>query len=90
MNDTPPDVDEQFAALFRQRSGSDRVRMACEMFDLARALMVANIKAQHPGIADAALRVKLFERMYGSDFTPDERIRIIARLREQRESRKAS
>lgn len=90
MNDTRPDVDEQFAALFRQRSGSDRVRMACEMFDLARALMLANIKAQHPGIADAGLRVKLFERMYGSDFTPGECIRIITRLREQRESLEAS
>lgn len=90
MNDTQPDVEEQFAALFRQRSGSDRVRMACEMFDLARALMVANIKAQHPGIADAPLRVKLFERMYGSDLTPEECIRLVARLREQYGSLKVS
>ena len=90
MKDTPPDVEEQFAALFRQRSGSDRVRMACEMFDLGRALMVANIKAQHPGIAGAALRVKIFERMYGSDFTPDERIQLAARLRERSESLKVS
>ncbi len=85
MNDTRPDVDKQFAALLRQRSGSDRVRMACEMFDLARALMVANIKAQHPGIADTALRVKVFERLYGSDFTPDERTRIIVQLGERHE-----
>ena len=90
MNDTQPDVEEQFAALFRQRSGSDRVRMACEMFDLARALVVANIKAQHPGIADSALRVKVFERMYGGDFTPDERIQLVARLRERFESLKVS
>lgn len=87
MNDTRRDVDEQFAALFRQRSGSDRVRMACDMFGLARALMVANIKAQHPEIVDAALRVELFGRLYGSDFTPDERI---ARLFKRRESLEAS
>lgn len=90
MNDTQPDVEERFAALFRQRSGSDRVRMACEMFDLARALVVANINAQHPGIAGPALRVKVFERMYGSDFTPDERIQLVARLRELSESLKVS
>ena len=41
MNDTPPDVDARLTALFMQRSGSDRVRMTCEMFDLARALMIA-------------------------------------------------
>jgi hypothetical protein len=90
MNDTQPDVDAKFAALFRQRSGSDRVRMACEMFDLARALLVADIKAQHPGIADAALRVKIFERMYGGDFTPDERVQLGARFHRRYEALKVS
>jgi len=78
MNDTQPDVEARFAALFRQRSGSDRVRMACEMFDLARALMVSNIRALHPGISETELRVEVFERMYGSEFTPAERARVVA------------
>ena len=81
MTDTPPDVEARLAALYAQRSGSDRVRMACEMFALARALVVANIRADTPDISAADLRVKIFERTYGDDLLPDDRARVIARLR---------
>jgi hypothetical protein len=81
MNDTPPEVAARLNALFAQRSGDDRVRMACEMFDLARALMIGNIRAENPGIAGPELRVKIFERTYAEDFSPDDRARIITRLR---------
>ena len=81
VTDTTPDVEARLAALFATRSGSDRVRMACEMFTLARALMVANIRAQAPDITATELRVKIFERSYGDDLDLEERARIIARLR---------
>ena len=81
MNDTPPEIEARLNALLMQRSGSDRVRMACEMFDFARALMVGNIKAEDPDITGAELRVKVFERTYRDDFNPDDRARIVARLR---------
>ena len=81
MNDTPPDVDARLTALFMQRSASDRVRMTCEMFDLARVLMIANIRSEDPDITDAELRVRIFERTYHDDFDAAERARIIARLR---------
>jgi CMP-2-keto-3-deoxyoctulosonic acid synthetase len=81
MTDTPPDVEARLAALYARRSGSDRVRMACEMFTLARALVVANIRADTPDISAADLRVKIFERTYGDDLVPDDRARVIARLR---------
>ena len=55
--------------------------MACEMFTLARALMVANIRAGVPDITARELRVKIFERTYGDDLDLEERARIIARLR---------
>jgi hypothetical protein len=64
-----------------QRSASDRVRMTCEMFDLARALMVSNIRATYPGISERELRVKIFERTYADDFGAEARARIIACLR---------
>jgi hypothetical protein len=50
VNDTPGEIAAQFDALMAERSGSDRVRMACEMFDLARASAVASIKAEEPSI----------------------------------------
>jgi hypothetical protein len=81
VNDTPPDVDKAFTALMMQRSPSDRATMAFEMFDMARALMTADIRACHPGISDAELRVQIFERTYGSDFNEVDRARIIRRIR---------
>jgi hypothetical protein len=81
MNDTSPEASAELDALMAQRSGSDRVRMACEMFDLARALAVAGIRAEDLTISDARLRVRLFERLYGDDFSDDECARICATLR---------
>ena len=81
MNDTPPDVGATFTALFMKRSEGERAMMAFEMFDMARALMTADIRASHPGISATELRVKVFERTYGSDFDEADRVRIAARVR---------
>lgn len=82
MNDTAPDVDAAFTAMFGALSGSDRVRMTCGMFDAAKALAAANIRANHPGISTADLRVKLFERLYHGDFTPEALSRLVLALRQ--------
>jgi hypothetical protein len=81
MNDTATEVAERYRALILQRSASDRLKMACGMFDCARQLMLAGIKARWPDIPDTELRVRVFERMYGRDYTPDEHDRIAACLR---------
>jgi hypothetical protein len=81
MNDTPPDVEATFTALFMQRSEGERVMMAFEMFDMARTLMAADIRARHPGIQETELRVQIFERTYGADFDDVDRARIVARIR---------
>src|SRR5712691_10120468 len=47
MNDTAPEVAARYRALIMRRSGSDRLGMACEMFDCARQLMIAWIKAEY-------------------------------------------
>lgn len=64
-----------------RRSEGERAMMAFEMFDLARALMTADIQARHPGISETELRVQIFERTYGSDFDEAERGRIVQRIR---------
>ena len=81
MNDTTPDVAARYRALLMARSGSDRLRMACEMFDCAREMMIAGIRAEQPDITDAELRVAVFLRTYGGDFTTEERERIVTRVR---------
>lgn len=81
MRDTTPEVDAVFTALFAGRSASERVRMACDMFDAAKTLMAADIRSNHPGISPADLRVRMFDRLYFGDFDAETRAKIIAALR---------
>ena len=81
MNDTPPDVRAAFTALLMQRSEGERAMMAFEMFDMARALMTADIRARHPDVTETELRVQIFERTYGNDFDEADRARITRRIR---------
>ena len=80
MNDTSPEAHAELDRLMARRSGSERVRMACEMFDLALELAVADIRSHDSTISDARLRVRLFERIYGEDFSDEELARIGATL----------
>jgi hypothetical protein len=81
MNDTPPDVRARFTALLMQRASGERAMMAFEMFDMARVLTTADIRARRPDIPDAELRVELFERTYGREFDEADRARIARRIR---------
>lgn len=83
MKDTPPDVQARFDDLMRQRSGTERVRMMSEMFDLARASIISDLKARCPDISDTELRLQLFERLYGNDLDPATRAAIVARWRRE-------
>jgi hypothetical protein len=80
MNDTTPEAAAAFAALLRQRSGSDRVRMMSDMFEMARTLVIASIKAEQPDINESELRIKVFNRFYANDFTPEALARVGERL----------
>ena len=80
MNDTSPAAAARFESLLRGRAGSDRVRMVSDMFDTARALVIANIKTRRPDITDAALRGEVFKRFYASDFAPEDLAVIVHQL----------
>ncbi|MND02219.1 hypothetical protein D3C83_215140 [compost metagenome] len=47
--------------------------MTCAMFDDAKALMTAGIRATDPGISPAELRRRIFDRLYLDDFDPETR-----------------
>ncbi len=62
MTDTPPEI----AGLVRQklmaRSGSERFVMGVQMFEAARAVVLAS---QPSPLAPEELRRQLFQRLYG-------------------------
>jgi len=81
VNDTSPAAAELQHRLLMERSGVERLKMGCDMFDTARALMRAGLGDTTGKDRSAALRVRLFERTYGRDFDAATAARIIAHLR---------
>jgi hypothetical protein len=79
VTDTPAPVAERYRQLLMARSGAERVRMACDMFDSARRITMAGLAGDVTHVVER--RVALFTRLYGADFDAGTRERIIARIR---------
>lgn len=69
MNDTSPELEAKLRALYRQRSGAERVRMGADMFSTARVIMTAALEAQ--GYHGQELKKQIFLRTYARDFAPE-------------------
>ena len=78
--DTDPAVAERFHDLVMSRSGEDRVRMACDMFDSARELIIAGLPPEIAG-NPAERSVALLTRLYGHEVDPAFLARIFDDLR---------
>lgn len=79
MTDTPASVADLYRHLLLARSGAERLRMTCDMFDTARRMVLAGLPDGLAG--EAERRAALFLRTYGGDFDPPTRDRIVARIR---------
>ncbi len=82
MTDTPEKVAALHRRLLLQRSGEERLRMGCEMFDAARVLVLASLASSTAEGCDGDLRIKLLRRTYSRDLDPDVMARVEERLTE--------
>jgi len=67
--DTPPETEALFRRLLLERSADERMRMGCEMFDTAKALIAASLPpdvAADPLESDIAVLRRLYEHELGS------------------------
>lgn len=79
MTDTSPAVGDLYRGLLMERSGAERLRMGCEMFDFARSLMLAGVRSGgHSQAGDE--RIALFLRTYSRDLDPQTIARVVGRL----------
>lgn len=62
MNDTSREFELMVARRYRGMQPAERVRMAADMFDTARALALASLPA---GLAPDEVRRRLCRRLYG-------------------------
>ena len=78
MNDTPESVRELHRSMLMKRSGAERLKMGCNMFDTARALAKANLRSE--GCPEEEIPIRLFLRFYERDFDEDTLARIVEAL----------
>ena len=78
MKDTSPEMEDIYRNLLMKRSGSDRLKMASDMFDTARALVRASLQGQN--LSESEIKKSIFIRFYGKDFTTVTLEKILAKL----------
>jgi hypothetical protein len=64
MNDTNPQIAEIVRRRLLQRSGAERVLMGSQMFDVAKAIMLASFPE---GLTGIEIKARLCERLYGDE-----------------------
>jgi hypothetical protein len=80
MNDTSPEVEKRLREMYMARSPLERLRMGSDMFTAAKQLAAAGIRFEQGELDEKTMKKQLFLRFYGSDFTEDEKARILAVL----------
>lgn len=62
MNDTAPEISELIRKRYAAMSGLERMRIAAQMRESARELVLASLPA---GISESQRRRAIYERFYG-------------------------
>ncbi len=74
MIDTSREAEEIQSELFDKMSGEERMKIASDMFDTARTLVLASLDQN---LSDTEKRKALFLRLYRNDFSTTEKERIL-------------
>ena len=67
MTDTPPEIAELVRQKLMAHSAEERFLMGVQMFDAARAMVLASLPA---GLSPEELKRRLFQRVYGQPLPP--------------------
>jgi hypothetical protein len=77
MHDTSSQLTQRMAQMIAQKSPAQRLRMAADMYDMGKKLARAGITRANPHLNHRELKVRLFERLYGDDFSPEHYEKIV-------------
>lgn len=78
MKDTSPEMEDVYRKLLMSKSGTERLKMASDMFDAARTLVRSSFLNQN--LSEKELTWNIFLRMYKRDFDPSTLDKIKARF----------
>lgn len=68
MNDTDPEIARIVRRRLLERSGTERIIMGSQMFDLAKAMIVASLPE---GLTPLEIKEQLCRRLYGDEVDVD-------------------
>ncbi len=74
MIDTTTEAEKIQSELFDKMTGEERMKIASDMFDTARTLVLASLDKN---LNDTEKRKALFLRFYGNDFSVNEKEKIL-------------
>jgi len=77
MIDTTTEAEKIQSELFDKMTGEERMKIASDMFDTARTLVLASLDKK---LNDTEKRKALFLRFYGNDFSTNEKEKILNNL----------
>ncbi len=80
MLDTHPDIAVRFRNMMMRKSGEQRLRMGCSMYDAAKQIVRSAVYESHPEATDAEMKREIFLRFYGHEFSPADREKFVAAL----------
>ena len=80
--DASAEVRARYRDMLMALTPEERLVMCTRMWADARALVIASV-ADEPNPEGHSLRARIFLRMYGGDFEPAERARIVAWFNER-------
>ena len=83
MSDTSDRMEKEYAAILMRRSGQERLKMGCSMYDMAKEMVRNSILNDNPELTEGELKEKIFLRFYGLDFSQSQKRKIMASLRGQ-------
>lgn len=76
MNDTTPEARQKQLSIIFSKSPEERFLMGIEMIDYVYMVVENSIKAENPNISLIDLKIAVFKRYYGKEFSKEEMVRI--------------
>lgn len=81
MKDTHSAIEEQFLKMIMKKSGEERMRMGFDMDETARKLVTASVLYETPQASEKEIKIAIFNRFYGNDFSPEVRENFIKMIK---------
>ncbi len=71
MSDTSPEIQAIQDEIYRRMTGEERLKLAFELSDTARAFALAGLRQRHPDWTDWELKRELLRYAFGSQPWPE-------------------